>query len=326
MGGGADMSLVGVLSNPRSTRNQTGLDRVRDVVDEFDGVFHFEINDIADVSLALKRFAEQGVDVIALNGGDGTIQAAFSCLLRERPFAVMPPIAVLPAGRTNMIAEDLGAMSPKPHLFLRRLLELNRTDALASRLTRRHILRVEGIPEAPVLYGMFLGTAGIVQGIKFCRKAIYPLGLPNGLAHPLAVGLLFLGTVFGGLVGRSPLTTKPITVTVAGESQTSQQYFVITATTLERLILGLRPFGKIGQGRVKLLTVAQRPGSVLKAFIRILAGSFGTAAIDGAAALNADDVRLRLNCPLTVDGELYDLPPDSEIRISGTDALRFVHF
>lgn len=320
------MSLIGVLSNARSTRNQACLGRIRDVVEDFDGIFHFEITDIADVSLALKRFAEQGVDLIALNGGDGTIQAAFSCLLRERPFTVMPPIAVLPAGRTNMIAEDLGATSPKPYVYLRRLLELNRDGRLAARLTRRHILRVEGLPDIPELYGMFLGTAGIVQAIEFCRRKIYPLGLPNGLSHPLAVGLMLLGTLFGGVTRRSPFTTPPIGVKIDGAEGVAQQYLLIAASTLDRLILGLRLTSKEGRGAVRLLMVPQRPGSMLTALARVLTGKLGQRSVNGIQAVNADDARFRLGCAVTVDGELYDMPPETELRVSATDAFQFVHF
>ncbi|MDA5193648.1 diacylglycerol kinase family protein [Govanella unica] len=320
------MNLVGVLSNPRSTRNQSGLDRVRDVVEDFDGVFHFEIDSISDISLALRRFAEQGVDVIAINGGDGTIQAVFSCLLRERPFTVMPPIAVLPAGKTNMIAEDLGAMSAKPHVYLRRLLELCRDERLATRIVRRSILRIEGIPGAPDLNGMFVGTAGIVRGIEFCRQIIYPLGLPNLLSHPLTVGLLFFGSMFGGLFGRSPLATEPIAAKFGTVEHEPQQYFVITATTLDRLILGLRPFGDTGQGSIKLLAVPQRTSTITKAFLRTFNGTLGRKPIKDVTTIRTDEVRLKLNCPITVDGELFDVPPDTEIRISGNEALHFVNF
>lgn len=320
------MNLVGVITNPRSTRNVAGLDRIRDVVEEFDGVFHFEINDISDISLALRRFAEQGVDVIALNGGDGTIQAAFSYLLKERPFTILPPIAVLPAGKTNMIAEDLGAMSPKPHVYLRRLLKNCAHDEVRLSLTQRKIMKIEGVPAAPELGGMFLGTAGIVRGIEFCRQVVYPLGLPNFLSHPLAVGLLLIGTLVGRITGRSPLETPPISLETELGREEQKQYFVITATTLNRLLLGLRPFGVQGEGGIRLLAVPSRPSTVLRTFWRTVRGVLAEKPVADVIAVNVDDVRIRLNSPLTVDGELYDVPPDAEIRITATESMNFVHF
>ncbi len=320
------MHLVGVLSNPASTRNRHLLGQVSEVVDNFDGVFHFEISDIADVSLALKRFAEQGVDIIVANGGDGTIQAIFSCLMREHPFAVIPPIAVLPAGKTNMIAEDLGARQPKPHVYLQQLLELNRSGKLGRYLVKRHLLKVDGIPGEPTLYGMFFGTAGIVKGIELCRRIVYPLGLPNILSHPLAIIIMLFGTIFGGLIGRNPLTTDPLALRGLSVDVPRQRYFVITITTLNRLILGLRPFSQSGSGALKVLSVVQSPLTVARAFWAVLSRNLKNAPEAGIVAEQVERVELTLSCPMTLDGELYHLPGETTINVTETPELEFVQF
>ena len=33
------------------------------------------------------------------------------------------------------------------------------------------------------MIGMFLGGAGLADTMLYCRDKIYPLGLPNGVAH-----------------------------------------------------------------------------------------------------------------------------------------------
>src|SRR5688500_20064039 len=49
-------------------------------------------------------------DVLVINGGDGTVQATLTEMFNGKPFGdVPPPVAVLPNGKTNLIAQDLGA-------------------------------------------------------------------------------------------------------------------------------------------------------------------------------------------------------------------------
>lgn len=320
------MNLVGVLSNPASTRNREGLTELRETVDAFNGVFHFEIASIDEVSLALQRFAERGVDIIAVNGGDGTIQAVFTCLLTERPFAHIPPIAVLPAGKTNMIAEDLGALQPRPSVYLRELLAVIRDRELSNHMAKRHILRVTGVPGQPDLYGMFFGTAGIVKGIELCRRIVYPLGLPNAVSHPLAITIMLFGTIFGGLIGRSPLATSPLTLREPDGTARTGQFFVVTLTTLDRLILGLRPVGTVGHGALRLLSVAQRPLAVLKGFWQSLWGNIRHEPDKGITSQCVEALELELSCPITLDGELYEFPEQTTIEVSAAEELTFITF
>ena len=45
--------------------------------------------------------------VLVINGGDGTVQAALTELYNGGHFGDRPPVAVLPSGKTNLIALDL---------------------------------------------------------------------------------------------------------------------------------------------------------------------------------------------------------------------------
>ena len=131
----------------------------------------------------MKVIARVRPKVLAINGGDGTVQAALTEIYNGGHFGdEPPPVAVLPSGKTNLIALDLGARGD-PIETLERLIELARTDlgtvhggARADRAAPR---RGE---DRPVI-GMFLGGAGLADTMLYCREQIYPLGLPNGIAH-----------------------------------------------------------------------------------------------------------------------------------------------
>ncbi|RMF10668.1 MAG: hypothetical protein D6763_05155 [Alphaproteobacteria bacterium] len=317
------MTLVAVLTNPKSTRNLSVLEKVRTVIDGYNGVFHFEIGDVADIPLALKRFAEYGADLLVINGGDGTIQATFSAMVNTRPFKTPPPIAILPAGKTNMIAEDLGAGSPRPHLYLRRILDLAATGELDPHTIERHLLKIEGIPGHPPLYGMFMGAAGIVNGIRMCRRRIYPLGLPNALAHTAAVFLVTLGTLTGGFgMGGRP---SPIQVYLDNRGMVMGRYSLVIATTLDRLILGFRPFSREGQGPVKYISVENGGATLVRAIWLAVTGRIRTRTTAGLTARNVRRVRLRLDGAVTIDGELYTVEDGREIALSSDEKFRFLN-
>ena len=68
---------------------------------------------------ALADLARQEVDILAVMGGDGTLQHGLTEIFASRVFGDrVPIIAPLRGGRTNMTALDLGA-GPRPGEGLR---------------------------------------------------------------------------------------------------------------------------------------------------------------------------------------------------------------
>ena len=94
---------VGVIYNPRSHRN-LGAD--------FDcglcpHVHIAQPRERGQLPLALTEFAERGIDLLVINGGDGTVRDVLTC--GQAIFGDdWPAIAVLPKGKTNALTVDLG--------------------------------------------------------------------------------------------------------------------------------------------------------------------------------------------------------------------------
>ena len=77
---------------------------------EHPDIFHYEVEHAHQVGEALKTIARVHPKVLVINGGDGTVQAALTELYNGGHFGTSPPpVAVLPSGKTNLIALDLGA-------------------------------------------------------------------------------------------------------------------------------------------------------------------------------------------------------------------------
>ena len=95
--------LVGLVRNPRSHRNKghdAALERRGDVL-------LAEPRTREELESALAQFVESGIGLLAISGGDGTVR---DVLTRGAPLFGdnWPVIAVLPQGKTNALALDLG--------------------------------------------------------------------------------------------------------------------------------------------------------------------------------------------------------------------------
>src|SRR3712207_137851 len=212
------MALVALLSNPRSTGNRSMLPRVREFVAAHPNIFHFEVQTVDEVPEALATIARVKPAVLVINGGDGTVQAALTELYHGDHFdGSPPPVAVLPNGKTNLIALDLGA-SGDPLDALRQILAIVEADVRPHVVARQLIALPDGCNGRPVL-GRFRGAAGLAEGILFCRHKIYPLGLPNWLSHVMTVLALFVSALVGGRGRLSLIRPRAVRVSVQRDGE-----------------------------------------------------------------------------------------------------------
>src|SRR6476646_5376066 len=151
---------IALLSNPKSTGNVAQLPAIRAYCDSHPDVFHYEVEQASQIGEAMRIIARVRPEVLVINGGDGTVQAALTELyngghFEDRP----PPVAVLPSGKTNLIALDLGARGD-PIQTLERLIELARTDLKPYTVARELIALRHGDGQQQPVIGIFLGGAG----------------------------------------------------------------------------------------------------------------------------------------------------------------------
>jgi hypothetical protein len=106
---------IGMLNNPLSGGNQNGLQKIRRAAAKaHPQVFQREVQTPTDVVETLADFAQQEVNILVVNGGDGTVQAALTAIFHKNFFERGPVLAVLrSAGTTSMIAGDIGLKGPR---------------------------------------------------------------------------------------------------------------------------------------------------------------------------------------------------------------------
>jgi Diacylglycerol kinase catalytic domain len=317
---------IALLSNPKSTGNIAQLPRIRAFCAEHPDVFHYEVEDASQIGDAIKSIARVRPKVLAINGGDGTVQAVLTELTNGGHFGDSPPpVAVLPSGKTNLIALDLGARSD-PIEALERLIGLARGDDLASHTVERELiaLRRAGAEDRPVI-GMFLGGAGLADTMLYCRDKIYPLGLPNGVSHGITAFALLMKLLLRIKAGFLPPDPQPLSVSLKDKGNSiSGRFSLLAVTTLEKLLLSSELGGQ-RPGVLKLLAVEERPSSILRGLVASIAGRLGRVKVRGVHFEEADEITIEGdNSQVILDGETFRADRGSPIHLRLAQPLSFV--
>jgi len=319
------MPRVALLSNPRSTGNRSLLPRVRAFCAAHGDIFHYEVESVDQIGTALKTIARVEPTVLVINGGDGTVQAALTELYHGNHFGdAIPPVAVLPNGKTNLIALDLGAEGD-PIVALERVLELVRTDMVPHIVSRELISLSNGVDVRPVL-GMFLGGAGLADSILYCRHKVYPLGLPNGFSHVLTCIAAFLSIIFGLRAAFLPPRPSAVKVSVVRQGQIQGAFAFLMVTTLHRLLLGHQARnGDERKGTLQLMIIEHRPIPMIRAVFAAIFGKLGKHRLAGVHLEHGDEIRIegeRSN--VILDGELFEANNDHPIMLKSTAPVPFL--
>jgi hypothetical protein len=263
--------------------------------------------------------------VLVINGGDGTVQATLTELYNGGHFdQEAPPVAVLPSGKTNLIALDLGARGD-PIATLEQLIELARADELASYTVARELiaLRQPGAEDRPVI-GMFLGGAGLAETMLYCRHKIYPLGLPNPISHALTF-LAYIARM--ALKLKASFLPPPATQTdlvMPNRDSISGRFAFLAVTTLDRLLLSGQVGGE-GRGPLKVVAIEEDAGTVLRALAAGLTGGYKGKKMRGIHFEEVDEVTIEGDSShLILDGETFRAGPGNPIHLMPAQPLSFV--
>jgi len=317
------MVSVALLSNPKSTGNRSLLPRVRSFCAAHSDVFHYEVETVDQIGEALRTIARVKPKVLVVNGGDGTVQAALTELYLGDYFeGAPPPVAVLPNGKTNLIALDLGAVGD-PIEALKRVIEIARNGVEDHVVVRELIALSGGAGGRPVL-GMFLGGAGLADSILYCRNKIYPLGLPNGISHVLTAIAVLFTMILGIRAAFLPPRATPMKVSMMRHGQLQGRYSLLIVTTLHKLLLGSST-GAAVNGSLQMILVEQRAWPLLRTIVAGLFGRVGRDRMKGVHVERGDEIRIEgERSSVILDGEIFHATPGRAIVLKPTPPVSFL--
>jgi hypothetical protein len=312
---------VGVIYNPRSHRN-LGVDFDCGLAPH---VHIAQPGARAQLPAALADLAARGIDLLVINGGDGTVRDVLTC---GRPVFGddWPAIAVLPKGKTNALAIDL-ALPPDWTL----------QDAIAAldhgtKVRRRPILitgKDDGAAPGGLLQvaGFILG-AGTFTTATSAGQSAHRLGAFNGLAVGVTAVWALLQSVFAsranawrrGARMRIGLGAGDAPMAHSGHGDPAVRQLLF-ASTLENLPAGIRPFGALRSG-LKLVALDQISRRTTALIPLVVSGRLRRSLRDrGIHQLAASQFSLAIEDQFILDGEAF---PAGNYRVEQGPELTFV--
>ncbi len=314
---------IGLLNNLRAGRSQVQVSRVLALLRNHPDVLHVETDSAKILPEALAEFTRQEVDLLVVNGGDGTLQYALTELLTNPELSSVRTIAPLRGGRTNMTALDLGSQRD-PVKALESLLLSVREGTLHRHFVTTPVLRVRSSRGSDVRYGMFFGAGTLRRAIEFTHR-VFPEGRNHGV---WGVGLV-TATLIAKLFSRPTegmLTPDKIAVRIDGEPLPGAEYYLAFASSLSRLFLRMNPFWGKQAGDVRFTAIegnALRLPRCTPGVLRGRPSPFATPE-HGYHSANADCVELRLDCGYTVDGEIFETGTDEIVTVESDRRIQLV--
>jgi hypothetical protein len=312
-----------MISNPLSGGNRRGLGAVRAALARRPEVRHREARNPEEAAWAVAEFADRGVDAIAVNGGDGTIQAVLTAIFLCRGYPSPPLLAVLRSGTDSIIAEDVGLRGSREQ-GLRRLLDGMAAERKNFDILERPVLRVRTPPDPTPRFGLIFGAAAVYQGIEYCKRRIYTLGLHGEIAPSLTLARFLLA-----VARRDARIVRPVPMTVRVDQAPALKgdILLLYISALERLFLGLRPHWGTERAPLHVTAVGARPRHFLRALPSLARGRCNrwSTPENGYFSRNAREIRLAMTDGFILDGERYHPDPrNGAVVVDHGGTVRFL--
>ncbi len=291
------MGGIGVVTNPHSRRNRRQphlVERLAYILGDRDRLA--QPRDRAGMEDVARRFMERDIDVLCINGGDGTghvVLSAFAAVYGQRP---LPMLALLRGGTMNTVAHGLG-IKGKPSELLDRVVSKYH-EGKPFQLAERNLLCVDGRH-----YGFMFGNGFISNFLAL----YYEARDPSPASAMALLGRSLSSAMVGGSLVKRLLRPLEAQVSLDGETWPAVDYIALAAGTVDDLGFGFRPFWAApdNPGKVHCLGFNCPPGAVVAELYRFYRGlpTKNPAIFDQLA----HEMRIEANCPLDymVDGDFH---------------------
>lgn len=303
------MGGIGIVNNPRSRRNRQHPVVARRLRERLGG--EGEVIDAStpdELARAVERFRKAGIDVLGVNGGDGTGHYVLTAFARAYGDAPLPKLLLLRGGAMNTVAHGHGIQGG-PEAILREVLARRRRGE-PLRTRDRDLLRVEADGE-PARYGFIFGTGVVVTFLE----AYYATGRPSP-----ATAAWLLVRAAGSAIVRGPFAAsltrrEPLRIATDGDEWPDGRFLSVVAGSTPDIGFGFKVFHRCAEqpGSFHAVGVTATPLQLVRALRRIHAGrpwKRRHAQDEVARDLVVEGERPRF----TIDGDLY--AAERRVRIS----------
>jgi hypothetical protein len=268
------------------------------------------------------------IDLLVINGGDGTVKYILSVIFHDKPFKKLPLIAVLPSGSTNLIALDVGAVESKKNA-LKKFLHYLLVHKAYWKTRERPIVHVKSPSNNVDEYGLFIGMSLIYKAAVFFNKRLKKRGLGGALGLVITI----CRTIYA-LFTRSKYYKKGETIKCNLDNNRHLEFssLLFIVTSLRKLMFGNKDLLSLGNYSYNDLHSLILRENSKHFFINILCFFMGKLSKhfheeNGYYLLHSKKFELTGVSGIAIDGETYQLENTTEtLTIESGELIKFLIF
>ena len=314
---------IGVIRNPISTRNKKRRYGIASAAQSNPDILSETIDDKDILTSVLETYRDKEVGLVVVDGGDGTAREVLS-RLPEVFGPDLPYVTILPSGKTNLVARDIGTARHGVQTF-DKLLEGMRAGRLKETAKTRSLMKITW-PDAfhPPVRGMLMGLGAFRAGTDLAQSDIHAKGIHHGPAVALAMTDYF----FRASLGRNAnelRSGEPVGLAMDGKRCAEGRRFAVICTTLTRLLFGIWPFWGDESRAIRYLDVMAPPKRLLRSLPAVARGKpLPWMEEAGYRSGTSDRIEMTIEKPFIVDGEVFQPGPEGRIIVDGSERVRFL--
>lgn len=225
------MPGIGIINNPHSRKNRKHPERM----DSLGYIVGSEgksvaTREIVDVNEMARMFKERQIDILGINGGDGSNHVTLTAFIEEYGDTPLPKIALLRGGTMNTISNACGIKGSQAGLMMNLVNKYR--EGVPFETIQRDTMKVGK------RYGFLFGN-GMIHNFL---EAYYATGKPSPW---MAFKLLTRGagsSIVGGPLSKEMFKRFRARVIVDGEEWRHESYQAMVAGTISQIGLGFTPF------------------------------------------------------------------------------------
>jgi len=279
----------------------------------------YPVRNLAEIEQALQQASPDRIGRLVLAGGDGTLQAAVSWLVRNCPHAALPDLIVLAAGRTNYVADDIGTRSN----FIQTLDSVLETPIEKLHTVHRHTLECRH-SSMPTQHGFFLAGAIVDETIRHAHHE-QPHGGVRSRQYAAST-LSVIGLMLRAALGRHRFELPQIDIDAGPLGRFAGRCRFLLATSLPLQAHVVDPYARRGSGELRLTVIGAKARRWRTRLPRILLGRFDTGMTPESGYLSGriESATLSGIEKITLDGQEFELDPSLPLELRTGPRLRFL--
>ena len=224
------MSGIGVIHNPfaRGNMRRPGvIKKIRDLVDDVGELW--ETRNVNELPRVAEDFLRKKLDILAVNGGDGTLHIVLSAFVKVYGDHPLPKVMSLRGGTMNTMSNSLGIKGRTVAIMKAAVEKYRRAEPMKE--MKQNLLKIND------KFG-FMSGAGLVSNLL---DDYYSAPVPGPMK---AVKIMFQGigsAMVGGPYSKMLLKPAPIRLHIDGKQLPQESYSGILGCTIKQIGLGIQP-------------------------------------------------------------------------------------